>query len=153
MGERCLYWECSGLHLPAFGLNTERYFASLHIHSKCRKYEPEKPIIQILFMQWIAQKIRQVNTIAKTSNQTIIRSFNELIFFWQNLKTRICRKRYDSTLCSWNTSLFLVIIVENLKFLLIYQMTCVIFYWFDWITTATTINVPTRWNLFFFLIM
>ena len=27
----------SGLHFPAFGLNTERYSVSLRIHSKCRK--------------------------------------------------------------------------------------------------------------------
>ena len=32
----------SGPYFPAFGLNTKRYFVSLHIQSKCRGYGPEK---------------------------------------------------------------------------------------------------------------
>ena len=32
--------KCSGLHFPAFGLNTEIYSVSLRIHSECGKMQP-----------------------------------------------------------------------------------------------------------------
>ena len=36
--KKCPYLE---LYFPAFGLNTERYFISLHIQSECGKNGPE----------------------------------------------------------------------------------------------------------------
>ena len=35
--KKCPYLELSGLHFPAFGLNTERYWVSLRIQSECGK--------------------------------------------------------------------------------------------------------------------
>ena len=35
-------WSFCGTYFPAFGLNTERYFVSLRIQSKCGKIQSRK---------------------------------------------------------------------------------------------------------------
>ena len=64
-GKRCTAWKMfkygifSGPYFPAFGLNTERYFVSLHIQSECGKIRTKKKIriwthfTQKCFLLWI----------------------------------------------------------------------------------------------------
>ena len=42
-------WSFSGPHIPAFGLNTERYSASLQIQSECGKIQTRKTPYKDIF--------------------------------------------------------------------------------------------------------
>ena len=49
----CRIWSSSGLHFPAFRLNTERQYLSV-FSPNGGKYGPEKPRIRTLFTQCIS---------------------------------------------------------------------------------------------------
>ena len=62
-------WIYSGPDFPAFGLNTKRYFLSLHIQSKCGKIRTRITPNTDTFHA-VNLSFKGISTILKTSNKS-----------------------------------------------------------------------------------
>ena len=72
------YGVFSGPYFPAFGLNTVRYSASLHLQSKCRKIRTRK--------NFVIGHFSRSNSLRKYAYKKVMRSSGRVLrIFWQNL--------------------------------------------------------------------
>ena len=70
----------SGSYFPAFRLNTERYFVSLRIQSKCGKIRTRKTPKRTLFTKWIAELI----IYGGIPRKDYFRQLNFAVLIWVN---------------------------------------------------------------------
>ena len=57
-------WSDSSPHFPAFGLNTERYFVTLHIESECEKIQTR-----------VTQNTEFFGVVSESKDELILRKF------------------------------------------------------------------------------